>query len=277
MPSLGPRPSTFRSDCRSCVALCCTAFGFTRSRDFAVDKPAGTPCRHLDSSYACTIHDSLRGRGFRGCTVFDCLGAGQAVSRRFAAELAAGPDARRAVFAVFGVVRHCHEMLWHLHEAAQRTRDGDTAEEVHRLTAVVTRLVGDDLDVILAANVDLIHAAVGGVLAEVSAEVRASYLADPDRSTGVSPGRDLAGARLRGRRLCGADLRGACLIGADLRDADLTAADLLGADLRDARLDGADLTAALFLTPSQVNAAHGDAATALPSSLSTPLHWPGQA
>lgn len=277
MPSLGPRPSTLRADCRSCVALCCTAFGFTRSIDFAVDKPAGTPCRNLDSSYACTIHDSLRGRGFRGCAVFDCLGAGQAVSRRFAAELAAGPDARRSVFGVFGVVRHCHEMLWHLHEAAQRTRDDGTADAVHRLTTVVTRLVGDDLDLILAADVDPIHAAVGEILAEVSAEVRASYLADPDRPAGMRTATDLAGARLRGRRMCGADLRGACLIGADLRGTDLTAADLLGADLRDARLNGADLTGALFLTPSQVNAAHGDAATALPASLSTPQHWLGRA
>ena len=67
---------SLRADCGNCFALCCTAFGFARSADFAVDKPAATPCQNLAADFSCTIHDRLRPRGFRGCTVFDCFGAG---------------------------------------------------------------------------------------------------------------------------------------------------------------------------------------------------------
>ena len=52
------------------------ALAFDTGADFAIDKPAGLPCPHLDR-HLCTIHDSLKDRGFTGCTAFDCTGAGQ--------------------------------------------------------------------------------------------------------------------------------------------------------------------------------------------------------
>jgi uncharacterized protein YjbI with pentapeptide repeats len=84
-------------------------------------------------------------------------------------------------------------------------------------------------------------------------------------------GRDLRRARLRN-----ASLRGAYLIGADLRGVDLGTADLLGADLRAADVRGTDLSRCLFLTQPQVEAALGDAATALPAVLTRPAHWAGR-
>ena len=63
------------------------------------------------------------------------------------------------------------------------------------------------------------------------------------------------------------------MVGADLREADLRGADLTGADLRGADLRGADLTGCLFLTQSQLDAAVGDARTAVPSTLVHPAHW----
>ena len=74
-------PAALRPDCSQCFALCCTAFGFARSADFAVDKPPATPCSNLAADFSCTIHDRLRVRGFAGCTVFDCFGAGQRLSQ----------------------------------------------------------------------------------------------------------------------------------------------------------------------------------------------------
>jgi uncharacterized protein YjbI with pentapeptide repeats len=62
-------------------------------------------------------------------------------------------------------------------------------------------------------------------------------------------------------------------VAARLEGADLRWADLLGADLRDAHLGGADLSRALFVTQSQVEAAHGDAHTVLPPGLLRPDHW----
>lgn len=38
------------------------------------------PCPNLSPSLSFTVHDSLDSRGFRGCSAFDCFGAGQHVS-----------------------------------------------------------------------------------------------------------------------------------------------------------------------------------------------------
>ena len=70
-----------RADCASCVGLCCVATTLIRSSDFAFDKPAGEPCRHLGADFGCTIHADLRGRGMPGCTTYDCFGAGQRVAQ----------------------------------------------------------------------------------------------------------------------------------------------------------------------------------------------------
>jgi hypothetical protein len=70
-----------RADCANCAALCCMALAFDRSRQFAIDKPAGQSCLHLDACGACTIHHERVERGFPGCVNFDCLGAGQRVTQ----------------------------------------------------------------------------------------------------------------------------------------------------------------------------------------------------
>ncbi len=50
-----------------------------RRADFAIDKPSRTPCPHLAADAGCSIHAELPARGFPGCTVYDCFGAGQHV------------------------------------------------------------------------------------------------------------------------------------------------------------------------------------------------------
>lgn len=111
-----PARQSLRPDCSNCFALCCTAFGFSRSADFALDKPAGSVCQNLSDDFSCTIHDRLRPRGFRGCTVFDCFGAGQKVSRDFFEGISwlEDPGSKDAMFAAFKSVRQLHEMLWYL-------------------------------------------------------------------------------------------------------------------------------------------------------------------
>ncbi|WP_104168555.1 pentapeptide repeat-containing protein [Arthrobacter sp. SX1312] len=269
--------ATLRPECSSCFALCCTALGFSRSADFAVDKPAGTPCRNLDSAFSCTIHDRLRPRGFRGCTVFDCFGAGQNVSQNLFRGVSwrEEPGTAREMFTAFTVVRQLHEMLWYLAEAGTRTFDPDTSYTVDDLRSALERAMGKGAQQVLALDLDSLHTRVRSVLMDVSEEVRASYLATGDDHLGVAlvPGADLMGQTLRSRPLHGADLRGAYLIAADLRECDLSGADLLGADLRDARLGGADLSKALYLTQAQLDAAHGDSGTLIPQDLSAPSHW----
>ena len=113
-------PALRRGDCANCFGLCCVALPFAASADFAIDKPAGTPCPNLGEDYRCGIHDRLRDAGFAGCTVYDCFGAGQKVSQvTFGGRdwrHAPAADARRCSTS-FPVVRQLHELLWYLAEA----------------------------------------------------------------------------------------------------------------------------------------------------------------
>lgn len=262
--------SELRADCGNCFGLCCVALAFTRSADFARDKAAGEPCGHLGPDHRCGIHDRLRERGYAGCTVYDCLGAGQKVSRHTFAgqDWRQAADGGKAMFAVLPVVRQLHELLRHLTEVralpAAAELHGAAAEAAARIEALSLGS-GDEL---LALDVAAERGRVGDLLLAASALARAGF---PRRRN--HRGADLMGSRLRGADLRGADLRGALAIGADLRGADLRGADLLGTDLRGARLAGADLRGALFLTAPQLAAAAGDGATRLPADLARPAHW----
>jgi hypothetical protein len=270
--------SALRADCDNCFALCCTAFGFQRSADFPIDKPAGTPCRNLADDFSCTIHQTLRPRGFRGCTVFDCSGAGQYVSQTLydGVSWRDDPGSRAEMFRVFPIVRRLHEMLGHLAEAHDRAVTPDSADDAALLVQEIRRSLDAGRQAVLALDVEPLHARVRDVLVEVSTEVRSRYSAGAEDALDglLRPGADLAGRDLRARSLRGTDLRAATLIAADLRGADLSGVDLLGTDLRDARVDGADLSTAVFLTQAQVNAARGDGTTALPGGVDRPAHWP---
>jgi len=295
-----------RADCSACTALCCAVPAFTVSADFAVDKPAGTACRHLTDHHRCSIHHRLRAEGFPGCTVYDCLGAGQHVSRvtlqgrDWRSDAAVMPLA----LAAYPVVRALHELLWYLAEAAdaaQGTPSGPLAGELDAARARIDALVALPAVEVAGVDVEAARRDVDPLLRRASELARAAV---PATGTPVTAGRaargrvprrrrpgpgadlrrvelrrsdllraDLSGADLREADLRGADLRGACLIGADLRGADLRRADLIGVDLRGADLRGADLTGCLYLTQPQLASARGDGAARIPWSLRRPPHW----
>ena len=270
MTSVDPRPH-LRADCRRCAALCCVAPAFARSTDFAIDKPAGRPCPKLLGDLRCGVHDGLREQGFPGCDVFDCFGAGQQVVQvTFSGrDWRDDPQTAEGVFEAFSVMRQVHELRWYLAECVDLLPEGLLREEVLRRQAQVERVAEADAEVLVGFDAPALRRDVGELLGRVSETVRATVShGGPDRR-----GADLVGARLRGSDLRGTSLRGAVLLGADLRDADLRHADLLGADLRGADVAGARLDESLFLTQPQVQAARGDAATALPRLLARPAHW----
>lgn len=203
------------ADCSRCVGLCCTILPFQRSADFAFDKQAGEPCRHLDGEHRCDIHNRLSESGMRGCVAYDCFGAGQTVTQ----------EDRTADF---HLVEQLHEIAWYL---------GDVdAPHGPDLLAEAERLARDPTE-----------DAVADLRARVSVVLRPAYDGGPELA-----GADLAGADLRGQDLRGADLRGAVLIGATLDGCDLAGASLLGADLRGASLAGADLSRARYVTRRQL-------------------------
>ncbi len=256
-----------RADCGRCVALCCVAPMFVASADFALDKPAGVPCPNLRGDDRCGIHTELRGRGFAGCAVFDCFGAGQRVTALFdGATWREAPEDAAGMFGALEVLRQLHEALWYLREAAHLVPRGPLHDLVDALIGTTEGLAASDAATLADIDTASYRREVGDLLADVSAAVRG-----PGGRRWA--GKDLVGARLRGADLRGAELRGAYALGADLRDADLRRCDLLGVDLRGADLAGARLDGALFLTQPQLEAARGDRRTTLPAGLARPGHW----
>lgn len=263
--------AALRADCAQCFGLCCVATTFTRSADFAFDKPAGEPCRHLGPGFGCSIHADLRERGMPGCTTYDCFGAGQRVAQVTYAgrDWRARPETAAQMYRVFGVMRDLHELLWHLTEARAQSAARELRADLDRALDATARLAEQPADALETVDVTRHRGDVARLLRRASELVRAEVRREQTEHVGA----DLVGQRWPGADLVGADLRGALLIGADLRGADLRLADLIGADLRGALLAGADLSTSLFLTQFQVNAAHGDAATLLPGALDRPAHW----
>ena len=266
----GSRPD-LRADCANCFGLCCVALPFAASADFPVDKKAGEPCGNLREDFACGIHADLRERGFSGCTVYDCFGAGQKVSQvTFSGRSwREAPGTAGVMFEVFPVMRQLHEVLWYLSEALRMPETRPVHGELRRSMDDVERLTRESAEVRADVDVDRVRGEVNAVLRRAGDLAREGV---PGRKRNHR-GADLMGARLRGAGLRGANLRGALLIAADLRDADLRKADLTGADLRDADLRGADLSDALFVTQVQLNAAQGDERTRAPRALTRPSHW----
>ncbi|MEU9989327.1 pentapeptide repeat-containing protein [Streptomyces sp. NPDC048045] len=278
MPDQTTDTASLRGDCAQCFGLCCVALPFAASADFALDKPAGKPCPNLGGDHRCGIHTRLREKGFTGCTVYDCFGAGQKVSQiTFGGQdWRTGPkEQARLMVEVFPVVRQLHELLWYLTEAlgleaaapvhadlrrALERTEGLTRQTPEELAALDVAAHRQEINVLLLRTSELARAGVAGS--------RGKKGRAKDRR-----GADLMGARLRGADLRGASLRGAYLIAADLTGADLRGADMIGADLRDTDLSDADLTGAFFLTQPQLDAARGNAGTRLPGSLSRPVHW----
>jgi uncharacterized protein YjbI with pentapeptide repeats len=258
-------------DCARCFGLCCVALPFAASADFAADKRAGEPCRNLRADFGCGIHDRLRDSGYRGCTVYDCFGAGQHLSQRTfgGVDWRTDPGQARRMFAVFPVARALHELLRYVTEALGRPETRPVHPGLEAARRALTALADGTPDALAALDVTAVREETNPLLQQAGELVGARFA----RRRRNHRGADLMGARLRSADLRGACLRGARLIAADLTRSDLRGADFTGADLRDADLSGADLRDGVFLTQPQVTAARGDAATRLPPTVTRPGHW----
>ncbi|MFC5448837.1 pentapeptide repeat-containing protein [Paenibacillus aestuarii] len=271
-----------QADCSSCFGLCCVALPFAASSDFAADKEAGKPCHHLQADFRCGIHTGLRQQGYRGCTVYDCFGAGQKVSQLTfgGRNWAEAPETARLMYEVFPIMRQLQELLWYIREALTLQPARPIHEALRTKLEETERLTQLDAEALRELDAAEQRAQVNELLLRASELVRKDARRRGEGARGrqqraLRRGADLIGAKLAGADLRCANLRGAYLIAADLRGADLRAADLIGADLRDADLRGADLRGSLFLTPFALNAAKGDAQTKLPQALTRPAHWAG--
>ncbi|GAA1633372.1 pentapeptide repeat-containing protein [Actinoplanes couchii] len=238
------------ADCSRCAALCCVAPAFSKSSDFAVDKPAGRACRNLGDDFRCTVHEKLIPLGFPGCVVFVCFGAGQRITRERGGDWRSDRAVAAEMFAALPVVRQLHELMWYLTEALKLDETRRLHPKLRVALAETDALAGTPDPRKL--DLDSYRRKVVPLLRRASAAARSGHRG-PDHS-----GAHLIGRRMRGADLRGASFRGALLIGADLRDTDLRRADFTGADMRGTDLRGANLNGVLFLTSSQLRAAVTD-------------------
>jgi len=263
------------ADCENCFGLCCVALPYMKSADFAYDKDSGIPCGNLQSDYRCSIHKNLRSNGFRGCTVYECFGAGQKVSQITYSgnDWKSKKGIAKEMFEVFPIMQQLHEMLRYLYEALNRKEAREIHKNIHQAIEQTEHLTYLNTKSILKIDLLQHRAFVNDVLISTSEFVRTTGKNGQKQKVKLKKGIELMGSNLRGANLRGENLRGAFLIACDLRDADLRYVDFIGADLRDANISGANLSGCIFLTQAQINSANGDLHTKLPSSLDIPSHW----
>jgi len=270
---------SLRTDCEKCFGFCCIALYFSASEGFPTDKDAGKPCINLHDNFSCVIHKSLRENGLKGCTAYDCFGAGQKVAQVTydGHDWRQVPELANQMFEVFLIMRQLHEMLWYLTEALMLQTNSTIKDNLSHLVSETERLTYLNADSLIALDIAAHRDNVNTLLKHTSELIRTKAISGQKaalkRKKTIAGRLDFIGVDLRKANLRGADLRGAFLIAADLRDTDLSGADLIGADLRDADLRGANLTNSMFITQSQINTAKGDSNTKLPISLARPMHW----
>ncbi|MBP2000239.1 uncharacterized protein YjbI with pentapeptide repeats [Paenibacillus shirakamiensis] len=270
-----------KADCSQCFGLCCTALAFTASTDFAMTKCAGQACHHLNATFQCDIHTHLREIGFRGCTVYDCFGAGQYVSRHTfqGRDWRQFPELASEMFAVFPVMTQLHELLSYLQEAICYSAATPVHPDLEHFCSVINQIIQQPYSDLLLVNIPELRDSIRPLLRFTSEKVRAEGRTLHDGSLPLAATKeadtreDWIGASLAGADLRYMDLRGAYLIAANLRQADLRWADFLGADLRDADFSDADLTHCIFLTQTQLQASKGNLHTLIPPALLRPQHW----
>lgn len=267
------------ADCSKCFGLCCTALNIIASSDFPINKPSGTPCINLQSDYRCQIHSQLREKGFKGCTVFDCLGAGQVVSQvTFNGKSWRDyPEIGEKMFQVFPIMEQIHEMIAYATEALSYDIPISLSEELSEKLMDLQNLTKLGADELLSLDLVMYRYSLNELLTATSDFIRENMIAnlpDAKKAKDYNHAReDWMGKKLSNKDLRATDFRGAYLIAADMRNTDLRAVNFIGADLRDADFSGANLSTSMFLTQMQINSAKGDVRTILPPHIQRPSHW----
>ncbi|WP_035790146.1 pentapeptide repeat-containing protein [Clostridium beijerinckii] len=266
-------------NCKKCFGFCCVALYFSASDGFPNNKSAGKPCLNLQSNFSCSIHKDLRKKGLKGCTTYDCFGAGQKVAQITYAgyNWKENPELSDKMFDVFLIMRQLHEMLWYLKQALIIQTNENIKNRINNLITETEDITRSTPDYLMSLDIESHRDGVNALLRQTSEFIRTKILdgkkTNFKRKKTIAGRLDCIGADLKKINLKGADLRGSFLIAADLRGTDLSYADLIGADLRDADIRGANLKDSLFITQSQINSAKGDHSTRLPKPIVRPASW----
>ncbi|MGL5694966.1 MAG: pentapeptide repeat-containing protein [Peptostreptococcaceae bacterium] len=266
-------------DCKNCFGFCCVALYFSKIDGFPNDKKAGEPCVNLKDDYSCAIHNNLRSNGLKGCTIYDCFGAGQKVAQHTYKNRNWSEYSQLAneMFNVFLVMRQLHEMLWYLKDALTLIPAKHIEKEIIQLIDETEELTNLSTKLILNIDIEKHRMKVNDVLRNANNLAKEEILKHNKHNSKVQnnfiSGFDFIGSNLTKSNLLGANFAGALLIAANLKNTDLAGANLIGVDMRDTDISGADLSNSLFLTQSQINSANGDSKTKLPPFINRPPYW----
>lgn len=268
-----------KNDCKNCFGLCCVSLYFSASDGFPVNKEAGKPCMNLKDDFGCAIHNNLTDKGLKGCTSYDCFGAGQKVAQITydRQDWRRHPEIAQQMFTVFSIMRQLHEMLWYLTEAFARETNSSLKADIEHIKDETEAFTHLDATSLMKLDIVMHRDRVNSLLQKTSGIVKIRHSKNNrnslNRKKAIAGRLDLIGADLRKTDLRYTDLAGAFLIAADIRGNDLSGTNLIGADLRDAEIRGADIRESFFVTQSQINAAKGDAFTKLPAWIDRPKTW----
>lgn len=276
---LGRIEKDLKIDCKDCFGFCCVALYFSKCDGFPNDKEAGKPCNNLNKDFTCKVHNNLRNKGLKGCTIYDCFGAGQKVAQiTYANEnWIDNHKLKNEMFEAFLVMRNLHEMMWYLKCALENKYTKSLYTNIKETLDETIRLTNLSAKELLNVDVDSHRSKVNDLLKKSSELIISKYMeTNKKHSKGkksLNRGFDFIGKDLRNYNLIGADFKGSLLIAADISNTNLKGANFIGADLRDANLCGADLSDSVFVTQIQVNSAKGDSKTILPKNIDRPSYW----
>ena len=258
-------------DCSKCFGLCCVALYFSKLDGFPANKVAGSPCKHLQSDFGCDIHSELRNKGLKGCTSYDCFGAGQKIAQITyrGKSWISSPKLAKQMYEAFLVMRQLHEMLWYLTEAVTLENIVSIKESLQSMIEEIKQMTLLKPEAILKIDIESHRTQVNILLKEAYKLNRQ----DKKSIQKTSFEKMLIGKDLRKANLKEADLSGAMMIAANLKECDLSGALLIGVDMRDADIICSNLSKSIFLTQAQINTAKGNQFTKLPSRLDRPSYW----
>lgn len=204
-----------RADCENCFGLCCVALYFSVSEGFPGDKDAGQPCLNLQPDFRCCVYKNLRERGLKGCTAFDCFGAGQKVSQvSFGGhDWRKVPESAKEMFEVFLIMRQLHELPWYMTEALKLQPARPIHGALRTMLDETERITYLNPGSLVKLDVAVNRAGVNALLLKTSELVRAKARQGQEARSGRQKTfrlrADLIAADLRRMDLRGANLRGA--------------------------------------------------------------------
>ena len=132
--------SKFRADCSRCCGLCCVVPDQLAVQGFRVDKPADTPCVHLNDRHRCAIHATRQLQGYPACRGFDCFGAGQWITQHLFGgyHWTHSPHLARQMFFAYRYWAPRFEAAALVEAALPHVRDDARASLVVRMTELTT-------------------------------------------------------------------------------------------------------------------------------------------